>query len=162
MRKLLMAAMAATMLVPVAVSARDRHDQRQDQREYRHDRNEVRRDLRHVRYAEARNERREVRHDRRDIRRDRREDWRGYRESHREVYRRPAYRGPRGYRYRPVAIGYRFERPYYASRYWIPDYARYRLPPPGYGHRWVRYGNDVVLINISNGRVLQVFASFFF
>jgi len=151
MRKLLITAMAATMLVPAAASARDRHEVRHDQRQYNHDR-----------YADARRDHREARRDRRDVRRDRREDWRDYRESHREVYRRPAYRGPRGYRYRPVAVGYRFARPYYASRYWIPDYARYRLPPPGYGHRWVRYGNDVVLINISNGRVLNVFASFFF
>lgn len=147
MRRLLIAALAASMLTPVAASAHDSQNARRDQREYRQDRNDARRD---------------VRQDRRDNRRDRREDWRDYRKHNREAYRRPAYRGPRGYRYRPVAVGYRFAPPYYASRYWIPDYARYRLPPPGYGHRWVRYGNDVVLINISNGRVIEVFASFFF
>lgn len=153
MRKLLIAAMAASMLVPVTAGAQGNREARHDQREYRQDHNQ--------RYADARQDRRDVRRDRRDVRQDRRDDWRSYRERNREVYRRPAYSGPRGYRYRPVAVGHRFARPYYASRYWIPDYARYRLPPPGYGHRWVRYGNDVVLINIRNGRVLQVFASFF-
>ncbi|MDE2562355.1 MAG: RcnB family protein [Sphingomonadales bacterium] len=158
MRKLLMAAMAASMLVPVAASAQGPGEARHDQRDYRHDRNEARRDTHDRRVAEARRDRRDARDDRRD----RREDWRDYRDSHRDVYRRPDYRGPRGYRYRPVAVGYRFAPPYYAREYWLPDYTRYRLPPPGYGHRWVRYGNDVVLINIRNGTVLQVFASFFF
>lgn len=157
MRKLLMAAMAATMLVPVAASAQSYNEVRRDNREIRHDQREVRRDVNRGDYREARRDQREVREDRRD----RNQDWRDYRNAHRDQYRRPAYVGPRGYRYRPVAVGYRFAPAYYHSRYWVNDYARYRLPAPGYGRRWVRYGNDVVLINVRNGAVIQVFGSFF-
>jgi Ni/Co efflux regulator RcnB len=37
----------------------------------------------------------------------------------------------------------------------------YRLPPPGINQRWVRYGRDVVRIDLRSGRVLQVYGSFF-
>lgn len=157
MRKLLMAAVAASMLVPVAASAQSAAEVRRDTREIKQDKREVRQDVRRGDYQEARRDQRDVRQDQRE----RREDWRDYRQAHRNVYHRPAYVGPRGYRYRPVAVGYRFTPAYYHSRYWITDYARYRLPPPGYGHRWVRYGNDVVLISINSGRVLRIYTSFF-
>jgi Ni/Co efflux regulator RcnB len=143
MRKLLFAALAASTLVPVAAQAQSAHEVRQDQRE-------VRRDMRRGDYREAREDRRETR-----------EDWRDYRRSHRDAYRRPAYAGPRGFRYRPVTVGYQFQRPYYGSRYWVNDYATYRLPAPSRGARWVRYGNDVVLVNITNGRVLRTYNGFF-
>ena len=74
-----------------------------------------------------------------------------------------AYRGPAGYRYRPVTVGYRFAPGYYGRNYWVNDYARYRLPRPGSGYqRWVRYGNDVVLVDTRNGRTLQVYDRFFY
>lgn len=145
MRKALLAAIAVSALVPTGAMARDNHDQRHDQREIRHDQREIRHDQR------------ELRHDRHE----RREDWRDYRKSNRNVYRREAYRGPRGYRYRPISVGYRFAPAYYSRGYWINNYDYYRLPPPGHGRRWVRYGNDVVLINISNGITIRVLNGFF-
>ncbi|MEW9854430.1 RcnB family protein [Novosphingobium sp. M1R2S20] len=162
MRKIIMAALAAGALVPatlVPVAA-----QAQSAREVRESAREVRRDQRDLREARRYGDRRDVRHAERDLRHSRRElrqDWRDYRRSHRDVYRRPAYAGPRGYAYRPVGVGHRFERDYYGRRYWINDYRRYRLPSPGRGARWVRYGNDVALVNINNGRVLRVYERFF-
>ena len=143
MRTMLIAAVAAAALVPGVASAQSAH-------EVRHDQREVRRDLRHGDYREAREDRREMR-----------EDWRDYRRHHRNVYRRPAYVGPRGYRYRPVAVGYRFAPAYYGQRYWVSDWGTYRLHRPGRYQRWIRYGNDVVLINTRNGRVIQVYRDFF-
>ena len=68
-----------------------------------------------------------------------------------------AYRGPQGYRYRPVSVGYRFAPSYYARSYWVNDYSTYQLARPRYGYqRWVRYGGDVVLVDIRSGRVVQV------
>lgn len=157
MRTLFITAIAAAALVPGVASAQSAHELRRDQREVRHDQREVRRDLRQGRYHEAREDRRELREDRRE----RREDWRDYRRTHRNVYRRPAYIGPRGYRYRPVAIGYRFAPAYYGQRYWVSDWGTYRLHRPGRFQRWIRYGNDVVLINTRNGRVIQVYRDFF-
>jgi Ni/Co efflux regulator RcnB len=140
---MVMAAVAAAVAVPGIASA-------QSAREVRHDQREVRKDVRRGHYQEAREDRRELR-----------EDWRDYRKSHRNVYRRPAYVGPRGWRYRPVAVGHRFAPAYYGRNYWINDWATYRLGRPAQYQRWVRYGNDVVLVDIRTGRVIRVYNGFF-
>lgn len=157
MRKLLIAALAASTLIPVAASAQSAGEVRRQQEEVRQGREEVRRDVRRGDMQEAREDRRELREDRRELR----EDWRDYRRSNRQVFNRPNYYGPRGYRYRPVTIGFRFAPSYYGQRYWVSDYNRYRLPRPGYNRRWIRYGDDVVLINVRTGRVIQVYRDFF-
>lgn len=158
MRKLILAAMAATMLSPVAASAQSAREVRQDQREVWRDRQEVRRDMRRGDYREAQRDRQELREDRREMR----EDWRDYRRTHRDAFRAGRYVGPRGFVYRPVVEGYRFSPGYYSSRYWINNPWRYRLPAAGGPNlRWVRYGNDVLLVNIRNGRVLRVYRDFF-
>jgi Ni/Co efflux regulator RcnB len=144
MRKLLLAALAATVLVPTGAYA-------QSAREVRHDQREVNRDIRNGRYHEAREDQRELR-----------EDWRDYRRTHRRVYTRPAYVAPRGYRYRPVAVGAVLNRLFWTPNYRIGNYATYRLPYPGRNRAWVRYGNDVVLINTRNGRVITVYNNFFY
>jgi Ni/Co efflux regulator RcnB len=162
MRKMIMAALAASAMVPavlVPVAA-----QAQSAREVRDSQRDLRRDQRDLRQAQRYGDRHDVREARRDVRESRqelREDWRDYRRSNRDAFRRPAYQGPRGYAYRPVAVGYRFQPTYYGNRYWVNDYARYRLPHPGRGARWVRYGNDVVLVNMRTGRVLRVYNGFF-
>lgn len=171
MRTLILTALAATALSPVAASAQSageiRHDQREmrhDQREIRHDRQEVRQDMRRGDHREAREDRRELREDRRDMRNDRRDmrgDWRDYREAHRDTFRRGPYVGPRGFVYRAPVIGFRFAPIFYSSRYWIANPWTYRLPPAGYGMRWIRYGNDAVLVNMRTGRVVQVYRDFF-
>jgi Ni/Co efflux regulator RcnB len=33
---------------------------------------------------------------------------------------------------------------------------QYRLRPATRNQRWIRYGNDILLVNVRNGRVLQV------
>jgi Ni/Co efflux regulator RcnB len=142
MRNLLIAALAATALVPSVASA-------QSAREVRHDRREIRRDV-------ARGDHREARQDRRELR----EDWRDYRRSHRTVYRRPAYVAPRGYHYRRVGVGYNLSRAFWGRNYWV-NYNIYRLPPPYAGTTYVRYGNDVLLISLRTGRVIAAYDDFF-
>jgi Ni/Co efflux regulator RcnB len=143
MRKIIIASLAAAaVLAPAAANA-------QSAREVRHDQREIRKDIRKGDYREAREDRQELR-----------EDWRDYRKSHRNVYKRPAYVGPRGYAYRPVNVGYTFRPEYYSSRYTVNDWASYRLPRPAAGLRYIRYGNDVLLIN-RGGRVVRVYSGFF-
>ena len=159
MRKIIIAALAATVLTPAMASAQSAGEVRRDNRELRQDRRDVREAQRTGDRGDIRGARQELREDRQE----RNEDWRDYRRTHGNTYRRPAYYGPRGYRYRPVSVGYRFAPEYYGRSYWINDYATYRLPRPGYGYqRWVRYGNDVVLIDIRNGTTVQVYNSFFY
>lgn len=157
MRNILLAALAATVLTPVAAQAQSGREVRHDQREIQRDRDEVRRDVQNGRMREAREDRRELREDMREHR----EDWRDYRRTHRNVYQRGSYRGPRGYTYRPVTIGYRFAPSYYGRNYWIADPWTYRLARPARGLSWVRYGNDAVLVNLRTGRVVQIYNGFF-
>lgn len=142
MYKVLIAALAATALVPTTAFAESRH-------EIRHDRREIRRDMKRHDYREARRDRRELR-----------EDWREYRRAHRSVYHRPAYVAPRGYRYNSVRIGYHLAPAFWGRPYWV-DYSYYRLPVPPPGTRYIRYGNDVLLISARTGRVIAVYDRFF-
>jgi Ni/Co efflux regulator RcnB len=159
MRKIIIAALAASTLVPVAASAQSYGEVRRDSRELREDR----RDLRDAYRRGDRGDVREARQELREDRRERREDWRDYRRNHADVYRRGGYAGPRGYRYRPVTAGYRFAPEYYGSRYVISNYSTYRLARPGYGYqRYIRYGDDVVLVDTRNGRAVQVYNRFFY
>ncbi|MGE3745666.1 MAG: RcnB family protein [Sphingomonadaceae bacterium] len=156
MRKAILLGLLAATVTPVMASAQTG--------ELARDRREIREERRDLRDAQRYGDRRDVREERRDLRqakREYREDWREYRRDHREIYRRPAYVGPRGYRYRPVVVGNRFEPSYYGRRHVIADPWRYRLPAATGNRRWVRYGNDVVLVNIHNGRVIQVYNRFF-
>lgn len=161
MRKILIAALAASALVPalapVAASATSRLEVRHDQREVKRDRHEVRRDVKAGDHQEAKHDRQETREDRRELK----EDWRSYRSTHRSVYQRGRYTAPPGLYYRSINPGYRLTPAFYEKRYWISDYNTYRLPNPGLGHRWVRYGNDVVLIDTRSGVAIQILRAFF-
>lgn len=62
----------------------------------------------------------------------------------------------RNWRYRPVAVGYRLEPAFYGSRYYINDYGVYGVGAPGRNRQWIRYGDDLLLVNLRTGRVLRV------
>ena len=157
MRKFIIAALAASALVPAAASATDRSEVRRGQQEVRGDQREVRRHIANGDYHRAQQARQETREDRRELR----EDWRDYRKSHRQVYQRGAYVAPVAYRYRPVNPGYRFAPAQVGSRYWLNNYSAYRLPHPGYGRRWVRYGNDAVLVDARSNVARRIVRAFF-
>jgi Ni/Co efflux regulator RcnB len=157
MRKMILLGLIAATALPGIASAQTN--------ELRRDRQDVREQQGELRDAQRRGDRGDVREERRDVRearREHREDWREYRRDNRNNFRRPAYVGPRGYRYRPLEVGYRFQQPsYYSSRYIISDPSLYRLPRANGYDRWVRYGNDVVLVNIRTGRIVAVNRDFF-
>jgi Ni/Co efflux regulator RcnB len=157
MRKLLIAALTASMLVPVAATAQTRELDR-DRQQVQQGREEVRRDMRRGDHQEAREDRQELREDRREYR----EDWQQYRRSHQSQFRQGRYTAPRGYAYRSVRIGASLNPAFFGSRYWINDPYSYRLPSANRGTRYVRYGNDVLLINTRTGRVLRVYNNFFY
>jgi hypothetical protein len=98
-----------------------------------------------------------------DWRRDRRYDWRSYRSHNRDFYRLPRYSHPYGYSYgyRRFSIGIFLDNLFYSDRYWINDPYEYRLPPAYGPYRWVRYYDDVLLVDLRNGRVVDVIYHFF-
>ena len=132
MRKLILLAAATALMVPTAATAQ------------RHDRDD-----------RARHHAKVVRHARRDVREDRRES----RNDRRVVrHERVRYVAPvRHWVYRPVRVGYRLQPVFYGSRYYITDYGAYHLQAPRERFlRWIRYGDDLLLVNIRTGRVLEV------
>ncbi len=158
MRKFIIAALAATTLIPAAASAQSYGEVRRSEREVRESQRDLRQAQRYGDRRDIRDARQELREDRRELR----EDWRDYRRNNGNAFRRGAYRGPQGYRYRPVSVGHRFAPSYYGRPYWV-DHRAYRLAAPRYGYqRWVRYGNDVVLVDTRSGRVARVYNRFFY
>jgi hypothetical protein len=140
----------------------DRGDWRGERRDDRRDWRDVRRDWRQDRREDRRDWRQDRREWNRDWRRDQRYDWRGYRNYNRYAFRAPTYYSPyRGYRYNRFSIGVILDRGFWGRNYWINDPFRFRLPPAPYGYVWVRYYNDVLLVDTYSGRVVDVIHEFF-
>jgi hypothetical protein len=99
----------------------------------------------------------------REWRNDRRYDWERYRYSNRSLYRMPRYSSPFGYnyRYQRFGIGIYLESIFFGSRYRISDPWRYRLPDAQWPYEWVRYYDDVLLVDTRNGYVVDVIYDFF-
>jgi hypothetical protein len=139
---------------------RERYEQLERRNQQNYDRGDNRRD-----------DRREWRDDRRDDRgsnwnrgwrNDRRYDWQGYRNSNRNIFRGSRYYSPyRNYGYSRFSIGLFLEPLFYSRNYWIGDPWQYRLPAAYPGTQWVRYYNDVLLVDVYSGEVLDVIYDFF-
>jgi hypothetical protein len=95
-------------------------------------------------------------------RNDNRYNWRSYRERNSNYFRLGRYNAPyRGRNYNRISIGFSLGSGYYGSRYWINDPWQYRLPAAYGSYRWVRYYDDVLLVDVRNGRVVDVIRAFF-
>ena len=130
-------------------------DRRDDRRDNRNAYRSGYRDGRHSGYNDYR------RWDRR-WRDNRRYDWYGYRSYNRDHYRLGRYYSPyRGYSYRRLNIGFYLDNLFFGSRYWINDPWQYRLPDVYGPYRWVRYYDDVLLVNTYTGEVVDVIYDFF-
>lgn len=100
--------------------------------------------------------------DHNDWRRDTRYNWSGYRNQHRDLYRAGRYYSPyNNFRYSRLSIGFFLNSGFYGQNYWINDPWQYRLPQMYGSYRWVRYYDDVVLVNIYSGEVVDVVHDFF-
>jgi Ni/Co efflux regulator RcnB len=175
MRKTILAGLIAATLVPVAAQAqvidrRERAELNRDRREVREERRELNQAYRSGDPRAIREERRELRGAQQEFRDERRDalrdggnwgrnDWRGYRNTNRNLYRGYGFRSD--YRYQTFRPGIRIGVGYYAPRYYINDYNRYRLPRPGFNQRWVRHYNDVLLVDTRRGIVIDVIRSFY-
>lgn len=152
--KLLIAAATLATLSPVVAQAQTRELER--------DRREVREEQREYRDARARGDRSDVREERRDVRqaqREYREDWRSYRQRDRNAFRGSKFSAP--FRYRVFNNGSTLSANYYNSRYYANNYDRYRLGAPARNTRYVRHYNDVLVVNVRTGRVVDVYRNFF-
>ncbi len=98
----------------------------------------------------------------RNWRSDRRYDWRGHRNRYGSSYRPGRYYAPDRYHsYRRFGIGLSIGRSFYSNRYWIADPWQYRLPDARGPYRWVRYYDDVLLVDVRSGYVVDAIYGFF-
>jgi hypothetical protein len=63
---------------------------------------------------------------------------------------------PSGWGYRRWGIGMFLPPLFLAPAYYYADWGGMGLPPPDPGFQWVRYGPDLLLVNISTGAVVDV------
>lgn len=145
MRKFIMIGLLAAIAAPTAVAAQSAAEVRRDQRVLQAERRDLQDARRYGSPRDVREERRDVQRAREELQEDRRD----YRQAYSAPYR--------GWTYRQVTPGYRLQPAFYGQRYFIANPARYRLPPAARNQRWIRYGNDLLLVNARNGRVLQVY-----
>lgn len=90
-------------------------------------------------------------------------DWSSYRTRNRGIYRPGRYHAPyNSYSYRRLDIGYTLGARFYGQNYWIGDPWSYRLPEVYGAYRWVRYYDDVLLVDTYSGEVVDVIYDFFF
>ncbi len=68
----------------------------------------------------------------------------------------PPFAYPRGWGYRQWSIGARLPPLFLAPAYFYPGWAALGLQAPPYGYDWVRYGPDLLLVNLTTGDVEDV------
>ena len=61
-----------------------------------------------------------------------------------------------------VYVGYRLPSLYYGPQYYVSDYRHYGLRAPGRHLRWIRYGSDLLLVDVRRGIVVQVIPGGFY
>ena len=146
MRKFIILGLMAATAVPTMASAQSRAEIRQDRREVREQRQDVRDARRYGDRQDVRRERRDLQNARQELRDDRR-DRRNY----------VRYTAPyRNWTYSPVRVGFQLRPNFYSQRYYISNPIQYRLPRAGRFQQWIRYGDDLLLVNVRTGRVIQV------
>jgi Ni/Co efflux regulator RcnB len=77
-----------------------------------------------------------------------------------EVPAEPARSGPYvppfpGWRYQPVRAGDRLCAAFLAPRYVLANPRRFGLSPAGAGRHWIRYGDDLLLVDRGSRRVVR-------
>ncbi|MES2337892.1 MAG: RcnB family protein [Pseudomonadota bacterium] len=170
MRKFIITSLIAAVAMPVAIApaaAQSRAELRRDRQDIREERRDLNRAYRSGDRGDIRDARGDLREARQEYREDRadrnrrwgNDDWRGWRNTNRNIYARGNWRAP--FRYQSFRTGVRIGTPYYASRYWINDPWRYRLPPVRGYQRWVRHYNDVLLVDTRRGTVIRVLRDFY-
>ncbi len=168
MRKLIIGILMAATVMPAAAMAQSPGELRRDRQDVREEQRELNRSIRRGDHPrEVREQARDVRDARREYREDLRDrdrswgrnDWRNHRQGNRGLYSRGNWRAP--FRYQQFRAGVRIQPTYYNQRYWIADPWRYRLPRPSMNQRWVRNYDDLLLVDIRRGIVIDVIRGFY-
>lgn len=63
---------------------------------------------------------------------------------------------PHGHVYRHWAVGGRLPLVFVGSTYYYDNYASLGFHAPPTGYRWIRYGDDLVLVNVRTGEIEDI------
>ena len=74
----------------------------------------------------------------------------------------PAFRYPPGFSYRRWSAGLILPSIFLSSLYFYDNYLPLGLAPPPAGYRWVRYGPDLLLVDVFTGRIADVVSGVFY
>ena len=77
-------------------------------------------------------------------------------------FRGPAFRYPPGFGYRRWSVGAILPGLFLSSAYYWNDWRGLGVGAPPPGRRWVRYGPDLVLVNVRNRRIEDVVYGVFY
>lgn len=124
----------------------------QSEREIRKDERKVQEQTEDLRNAQDRGNRADIREAREDLRGARQELREDRRDQRTSMYVSPY----RNWSQSTPDQGSRLRSKFYASRYVISNLDDYGLSPVARNQRWVRYGDDILLVNVRSGRVMQV------
>jgi Ni/Co efflux regulator RcnB len=86
----------------------------------------------------------------------------GYHPAQVQRVRATTFRYPSGYSYRRWTTGGILPRTFLSSNYYYNDWYGLGFGPPPRGYAWVRYGPDLLLVNIRTGRVADVVYGVFY
>jgi len=69
---------------------------------------------------------------------------------------------PPGWAYRPWAVGAVLPPIFLAPNYYYTDWAALGLDPPPPGAQWVRYGPDLLMVDVATGSVIEAVPGVFY
>jgi Ni/Co efflux regulator RcnB len=69
---------------------------------------------------------------------------------------------PPGYGYRSWGVGAVLPPIFLAPQYYYSDWATLGLDPPPPGAQWVRYGPDLLLVDVATGNVIETVPGAFY
>jgi Nickel/cobalt transporter regulator len=69
---------------------------------------------------------------------------------------------PSGWSYRRWGVGMALPPIFLARAYWYADWAALGLAPPQPGFQWVRYGPDLLLVDVNTGQVVETVYDVFY
>ena len=86
----------------------------------------------------------------------------GHHPAHIRPIHRPAFVYPRGWHYRHWRVGLFLPRIFLVRTYYFRDWVDLGLGPPPPGLVWVRFGPDLLLVNVHTGRIVDVIYGAFY
>ena len=144
MRKFILFGLTAALVVPVAVSAQT-SEIRRDEAKVEVQNDQLQRAVESGNLKDIEEEARDARKAGQELREDR------------DDFARNQYVAPyRNWTYSAVTPGAKLRSRFYGRRYAVAHPDGYALRAAGRNQRWVRYGNDLLLVNTRNGRVVEV------